>query len=87
MKEKEIKKGRIKPEDWPSDLYWGSGIYRQRDGKDRLDPQRQSYPGQPAPPEDAPDEIESTGKGRFILLNLSLKYCNLSEYFCSTIFE
>jgi heterodisulfide reductase subunit C len=59
MAEEEIKKGRTKPEDWPQDLYWRSGTYKERDGKARLDPKRQCYPDQPSPPEDALDEIGS----------------------------
>ena len=62
MAEKEMKKGRTKPEDWPEYTYWQSGTYRERDGRARLDPKRQSYPGQPMPPEDAPDEIDSPGE-------------------------
>ena len=59
MAEENIKKSRIKREDWPEDLYWKSGTYKERDGKARLDPARQCYPGQPSPPEDALDEIDS----------------------------
>lgn len=42
----EVKKGRIKPEDWPEDLYWESGTYKQKNGKPRIDPEGQGYPGQ-----------------------------------------
>ena len=41
------------------DLYWKSGMHREKDGEARLDPERQCYPGQPSPPEDAVDEIGS----------------------------
>jgi heterodisulfide reductase subunit C len=57
-----IKKGRGKPEDWPEDIYWKSGTYKEKDGKSRLDPERQCYPGQPVPPADASDETCPTGQ-------------------------
>jgi heterodisulfide reductase subunit C len=64
MAEEEIKKDRTESEDWPSNLYYrDSGTYRKKDGQDRLDPARQSYQGQPTPPEDAPDEFEIQGDG------------------------
>jgi heterodisulfide reductase subunit C len=56
LAKKDIKKGKTKPEDWPEDLYWESGTYREKDGKPRTDPARQGYPNQPVPPADAPDE-------------------------------
>ena len=58
MAEDEIKKGRTKPEDWPEELYWESGTYRQKGGKPTVNPMTQCYPGQPVPPENAPDEID-----------------------------
>ncbi|MFW6150781.1 MAG: 4Fe-4S dicluster domain-containing protein [Chloroflexota bacterium] len=61
MRKDEIKKGRSRREDWPDDLYWQSGTYREKDGKPRLDHERQGYPGQPSPPPDAPDETYSPG--------------------------
>jgi heterodisulfide reductase subunit C len=57
-----MKKNKSKPQDWPKDLYWKSGTYREKDGKARIDPKRQGYPGQPAPPVDAPDEIYSSSQ-------------------------
>jgi hypothetical protein len=59
MEKREVKKGRIKREDWPEDLYWNDGTYKERDGQARLDMARQGYPGQPLPPDGTPDEISS----------------------------
>lgn len=63
MAEEEVKKGRIRLGDWPEDLYWESGTYKRKNGKSGIDPKRQCYPGQPVPPEDAPDEIDPLSEG------------------------
>jgi len=36
MGSKEVKKGRINPEDWPQGLYWESGTYKERMARQNL---------------------------------------------------
>jgi len=56
--ESEKKRDRINPEDWPDALYWRSGTYRKGNGTETIDPGRQGFPGQDAPPENTPDQLQ-----------------------------
>lgn len=62
MEKKEKKKGRVKREDWPEDLYWNDGTYKEKDGKTRLNLEKQGYPGQPVPSTGTPGEVNIPDK-------------------------